>query len=294
MVEPEQESPNQIGMTGGSQTLPIPDREYRLLRELVYEECGFNLGAEKRTFLESRIRRRMEELGVTSAGDYYFLVKHSAHRGNELPAFLDSLMICETSFFRNAPQFGLLRDQILPELVSRKEKAGSRLIRVWSAGCSTGQEPYSALIAMLESLSDADSWSLRVYASDLSYTALERARAGAYRKDQLKGIDEALREKYFEAHEGGFVISKALKRRVAFRHENLKKDGGLRDLDIIFCRNVLIYFDAKEQKRLVKQFARCLIPGGYLFLGHAESLQGISNEFSMLHKNKGIAYRLGQ
>jgi chemotaxis protein methyltransferase CheR len=294
MVEPEQEAPNQMGAIGGSQTTPISDREYRLLRELVYEECGFNLGAEKRTFLESRIRRRMEELGVASAADYYFLVKHSAHRGDELPVLLDSLMICETSFFRNAPQFGLLREQILPELVSRKEKGGSRLIRVWSAGCSTGQEPYSALMTMLESLPDADAWSLKIYASDLSYTALERARTGVYRGDQLKGVDDALREKYFEPEEESFAVSKSLKRRVVFRHENLKQDGGLRDLDIIFCRNVMIYFDSKEQRRLVKQFARCLIPGGYLFLGHAESLQGISGEFSMLHRNKGIAYRLGQ
>jgi chemotaxis protein methyltransferase CheR len=294
MAEPEQGAPNQVGMMGGSQATPISDREYRLLRELVYEECGFNLGAEKRSFLESRIRRRMEELGVASAGDYYYLVKHSAHRSDELPAFLDSLMICETSFFRNAPQFSLLREQILPELVSRKEKLGSRLIRVWSAGCSTGQEPYSALMTILESLPDADTWSLRIYASDLSYTALERARRGVYRSDQLKGVDEALRKKYFEAEEESFAVLKSLKRRVVFRHENLKQDGGLRDLDIIFCRNVMIYFDSKEQRRLVKQFARCLIPGGYLFLGHAESLQGISGEFSMLHRNKGIAYRLGQ
>ena len=208
VVEPEQELPNQIGITGGAQTPPISDMEYRLLRELVYEECGFNLGAEKRTFLESRIRRRMEELGMASAGDYYFLVKHSAHRGDELPAFLDSLMICETSFFRNAPQFSLLKEQILPELIRRKEKAGSRLIRVWSAGCSTGQEPYSALMTLLEALPGADTWSVRMYASDLSYTALERARTGVYRRDQLKGIDEALRAKYFEPQVGATASRK--------------------------------------------------------------------------------------
>ncbi|HYP28627.1 MAG TPA: protein-glutamate O-methyltransferase CheR [Blastocatellia bacterium] len=292
MVEPEQGLP--AGMCRGGQVPSITDTEYRLLRELVYEECGFNLGAEKRTFLESRIRRRMEELGMTNAGDYYFLVKHSSRREDELPAFLDSLMICETAFFRNSPQFDLLREQVLPDLISRKEKTGSRLIRVWSAGCSTGQEPYSALMTVLESLPDPDTWSVRVYASDLSYTALEMARRGAYRRDQVRGVGEALLAKYFEPAGGRFVVSQSLKRRVAFRHENLKQEGGLRELDIIFCRNVMIYFDARGQRRLVKQFTNCLIPGGYLFLGHAESLQGVSNQFSMIHRNKGIAYRLEQ
>ena len=294
MVEPEQELPNSFGTSSGAQSPSISDRDYRLLRELVYEECGFNLGAEKRTFLESRIRRRMEELGLENAADYYFLVKHSAQKGDELPVFLDSLMICETSFFRNSPQFDLLKEQIIPELVQRKEKTGSRLIRVWSAGCSTGQEPYSALMTMLDAVPDPDSWALRIYASDLSYTALEWARRGAYRADQLKGVNEVFLEKYFEPEEGSRVISRDLKRRVVFRHENLKRDGGLKDLDIIFCRNVMIYFDSQQQKRLVKQFASCLIPGGYLFLGHAESLQGISSQFSMIHRNKGIAYRLEQ
>ncbi|HVF90176.1 MAG TPA: protein-glutamate O-methyltransferase CheR [Blastocatellia bacterium] len=294
MVEPEQELPNPAGVCSGAQAPPISDGEYRLLRELVYEECGFNLGTEKRAFLESRIRRRMEQLGLSNAGDYYFLVKHSSRRRDELAAFLDSLMICETSFFRNSPQFTLLRERVLPDLVRRKEKAGSRMIRVWSAGCSTGQEPYSALMTMLEAVPEPDSWSLRVYASDLSFTALERARGGTYSRDQLKGVDAALLAKYFEPGEGSLVISRSVKRRVVFRHENLKQDGGLRDLDIIFCRNVMIYFDAKEQKRLVNKFADCLTPGGYLFVGHAESLQGVSDRFSMIHSNKGIAYRLEQ
>lgn len=277
--------------SGLGQSGLLSDSEFRLFTELIYEECGISMGLEKRAFLESRLRRRMDELGIKSGYDYYCLVKHSSDRSREMPVLLDILMICETSFFRNQPQFELLREIVLPELVSKKEKAGSRLIRVWSAGCSTGQEPYSAVIAMLESLPDAESWSIRVFASDLSFTALERAQCGLYRADQVKGMQERQVSKYFRQENGNYVIAEPVKRRVIFDYHNLKHDNGLRGLDLIFCRNVMIYFDADEQRRLIARFASCLVPGGFLFLGHAESLQGLSSRFAMVHRNKGIAYR---
>jgi len=234
----------------------------------------------------------MEELGLTSGSEYYRLVTAPAGKSHELPALLDSLMICETSFFRNLPQFDLFRGVVLPEITARKAKSGTRIMRVWSAGCSTGQEPYSAVMALLETLPDRDSWTIRVVASDLSFTALERAQAGLYRADQLKGIDPDSVAKYFRRENEHFVINDAVKKRVIFDYHNLKNDNGLRGLDIIFCRNVMIYFDAEEQRRLVSRFANCLVPGGFLFVGHAESLQGLSTRFSMVHHNKGIAYRL--
>jgi chemotaxis protein methyltransferase CheR len=277
--------------SGSSQVSLLSDSEFRLFTELIYEECGISMGAEKRAFLESRLRRRMDELGIKSGYEYYCLVKHSSDRSREMPVLLDILMICETSFFRNHPQFELLRDIVLPEIVSKKEKAGSHLIRVWSAGCSTGQEPYSAVIAMLESLPHAESWSVRVFASDLSFTALERAQCGLYRTDQIKGLQQHHVSKYFRQENGNYVITDPVKRRVIFDYHNLKHDNGLRGLDLIFCRNVMIYFDADEQRRLVARFANCLVPGGFLFLGHAESLQGLSSRFAMVHRNKGIAYR---
>jgi chemotaxis protein methyltransferase CheR len=270
----------------------LSDSEFRLFKDLIYSECGVSIGTEKRTFLESRLRRRMDELGIRSGYEYYCLVKHSQGRSQELPSLLDTLMICETSFFRNQPQFDLLRQVVLPEIIDKKERAGTRLIRVWSAGCSTGQEPYSAVIAMLESVTEVESWTLRVFASDLSFTALERAQCGIYREDQLKGIEPGWIAKYFRRENGHFALSDAVKRRVIFDYHNLKHDNGLRGLDMVFCRNVMIYFDSEEQRRLVTRFGNCLVPGGYLFLGHAESLQGLSSRFSMVHRSKGIAYKL--
>ena len=281
---------HQAGAGSGPAGL-LSDGEFRLFKELIYDECGISMGAEKRLFLESRLRRRMDELGIKSVYEYYCFVKSSSERPREMPALLDILMICETSFFRNQPQFELLKDSVLPEIAAKKEGAGSRLIRVWSAGCSTGQEPYSAVIALLESLPDAEGWTIRVFASDLSFTALERAQCGLYRSDQVKGLGEQQVSKYFRQESGNYVIAEQVKRRVIFDYHNLKHDNGLRGLDIIFCRNVMIYFDAEEQRRLVGRFANCLVPGGFLFLGHAESLQGLSNRFAMVHRNKGIAYR---
>jgi chemotaxis protein methyltransferase CheR len=270
----------------------LADGEYSLFRDLIYEECGVSLGIERRSFLESRLRRRMDELGINDGYEYYCILSEPRGRSLELPALLDSLMICETSFFRNQPQFDLLREVVLPEIVAKKAEAGTKLLRVWSAGCSTGQEPYSAVITFLESVPNHESWNIRVFASDLSFTALERAQCGLYRPDQLKGVESPLVAKYFRQENGQYVMSDAVKRHVVFDYHNLKHDNGLRGLDIIFCRNVMIYFDTEEQRRLISRFSNCLIPGGFLFLGHAESLQGLSTRFTMVHRNKGIAYRL--
>lgn len=270
----------------------LSDSEFRLFRDLIYEECGVSLGVEKRAFLESRLRRRMDELGIKSGYEYYCIITAPNGKSQELPTLLDSLMICETSFFRNQPQFDLLREVVLPDLVAKKVKAGTRLLRVWSAGCSTGQEPYSAVMTLLDSLPDLDSWTIRVFASDLSFTALERAQCGLYRADQLKGVDPQCVARYFRQENGHYVMSEGVRKRVIFDYHNLKHDNGLRGLDIVFCRNVMIYFDAEGQRKLVNRFANCLVPGGFLFLGHAESLQGLSTRFAMLHRNKGIAYRL--
>jgi chemotaxis protein methyltransferase CheR len=270
----------------------LTDFEFQSFGGLIERECGFTLGAEKRVFLESRLRRRMDELGMTSAREYYSLLKDRVARERELPALLDAMMICETSFFRNMPQFDLLRDVVVPDLVIEKERSGSHLIRLWSAGCSTGQEPYSLVMCVNEALADRDGWTVRVFASDLSFTALEKAQCGLYRRDQLKGVEAANLEKYFREENGACQVVDRAKNDVIFDYHNLKHDNGLRGLDVIFCRNVMIYFSVEEQRRLIERFTICLAPGGYLFLGHAESLQGLSSRFTMVHRNKGIAYRL--
>jgi chemotaxis protein methyltransferase CheR len=270
----------------------LSDSEFQSLSELIERECGFYLGAQKRTFLESRLRKRIDELGLKAAHDYYCLLSDDRERERELPTLLDRMMICETSFFRNLAQFELLTDVVLPDLISEKERTGSNLIRLWSAGCATGQEPYSLVICLKKALAGRGSWTVRVLASDLSFTALERAESGHYRRDQVGGIRPENLEDYFTKEGGSYRIKESVRREVIFNYHNLKHDNGLRGLDVIFCRNVLIYFSVEEQRRVIEQLTRCLARGGYLFLGHAESLQGLSSRFTMVHRNKGIAYRL--
>lgn len=290
MGEAGSELANQIVTIADKASL-LTESEYRLFRDLIYEECGISFGQEKRAFFESKLKKRMDEYGLRNGYDYYNIVRRSPVSEQEMSSLLDSLMISETSFFRNQPQFELFRQSILPEIAARKSRIATRSIRVWSAGCSTGQEPYSVVMTMLEELPDADTWSLRAFASDLSFTALDRAQSGRYRPEQLKGVSEKYLQKYFAKENVNYLINERVKRHVIFDYHNLKNDNGLRGLDVIFCRNVMIYFDTEEQRRLVERFATCLTPGGYLFIGHAESLQGLSKRFTMIHANKGIAYR---
>jgi chemotaxis protein methyltransferase CheR len=288
----EMRSEMPLPLISGRGWLPfLSESEFRLFKDLIYEECGVHLGVEKRTFLESRLRKRMEEFGIRSAYEYYQMVKNPG-KSQELSYLLDMLMICETSFFRNQPQFDVFRNTVLPRIVERKMKTGSRSLRVWSAGCSTGQEPYTIAMTLMEAIADFDQWSIRVFASDLSFTALERAQSGMYKPEQVKGVDEYHLKKYFREENGSYFITDRVKRQVIFDYHNLKNDNGLRALDVIFCRNVMIYFDLDEQRRLINRFVSCLVPGGYLFIGHAESLQALSNRFTMIHHNKGIAYKL--
>jgi chemotaxis protein methyltransferase CheR len=270
----------------------LSESEFKIFSDLIHEECGVSIGPEKRLFLESRLKRRIDDLGMKSPYEYYMLIKGQEGTSQEMAELLDILMICETSFFRNQPQFDLLTGKILDEIAMHKQRVGSRTIRVWSAGCSTGQEPYSITMEILESVPLAQTWCLKVFASDLSFTALERAQCGVYREDQVKGVSPLYLSKYFRKADGKYHISDEIKRRVVFDYHNLKHDNGLRGLDLIFCRNVMIYFTLEEQRRLVERFAQCLVPGGYLFLGHAESMQSLSTRFAMIHCNKGICYRL--
>jgi chemotaxis protein methyltransferase CheR len=272
----------------------LTEEEFYLFRDLIYKECGISLSKEKKIFLESRLKRRMLELGITSMSEYFYVVSASKNKAQELPSLFDVLTIGETSFFRNRPQFDLFQKFVLPELLMRKEKTSSRLLRVWSAGCSTGQEPYSLAMTILETLAEPDAWAVRVFASDLSFTALERAQQGLYNAAQVKSIEPDLVAKYFIQEGENYQIKEVVKRRVIFDYHNLKNDNGLRNLDVILCRNVMIYFDFEEQKRLIERFTNCLLPGGYVFIGHAESMRGLSDRFAMLHKDKGIAYRFDQ
>ncbi len=270
----------------------ISDDEFRLFRDFIHEECGLFFADNKIAFLSSRIGKRLAAKSIGSFYRYYRCLKQGGtEQEEELLQLLDVLTINETSFFRNRPQFEVLEHLVLPELIERKTAAVEHGFRIWSAGCSTGEEPYSIAISVLEQLPTRQPWDVKIYASDLSLSALERAASGTYPASKLQDVDRARHRRFFEPCPDGFRVRNEARRLVIYDFHNLKHENGLGDLDIIFCRNVLIYFDPDEQQKVVNKLIRALRPGGYLFLGHSESVQGMSSELQFVHHRRGTAYK---
>jgi chemotaxis protein methyltransferase CheR len=270
----------------------ISEDEFRLFRDLIHRECGLYFNDSKRAFLSSRIGKRLAARSMGSFYRYYRYLKEGGEEQEaELLQLLDILTINETSFFRNRPQFEFLEQVVFPEVLYAKRTESSPSLRVWSAGCATGEEPYSIAISALEAVGLKRGWEVRIYASDLSLTALDRADRGLYPEVKLQGVGHARQRRYFEESPEGFRVRDEVKRLVIFDFHNLKHENGLGELDVIFCRNVLIYFDPDEQERVVRKLVRALKPGGYLFLGHSESVQGKIDELKFVHHGLGTAYR---
>lgn len=268
----------------------LTDEEFRLFRNLIYGEAGIFLKENRKDFLENRLVKRMEETEITSPFRYYKYV--CENKGTELLILLDILTVNETSFYRNKPQMDLFRNVVLTELIKRKGQDFQKSLRIWSAGCSTGEEPYTIAMLVRDAIAFEKSWDIRIYASDLSLTALQAAKKGEYEADKVNAtLDDIFIYRYFEKNNSHYRVRNDIRDMVIFDYHNLKNDNGLKGLDVIFCRNVMIYFDGEEQKRLVNKFYDSLNPGGYLFIGHAESLQGMNTGFKFLFDNMGTAYR---
>ena len=270
----------------------ITDDEFRLFRDFIHEECGLFFADNKLAFLSSRIGKRLVAKSIGSFYRYYrYLKQRGTDQEQELLQLLDVLTINETSFFRNRPQFEVLERLVLPELFGRKTAAVEHGLRIWSAGCSTGEEPYSIAISVLEQLPTRQPWDVKIYASDLSLSAFERATSGTYPESKLRDVDRARQRRFFEPCPDGLRVRDEVRRLVIYDFHNLKHENGLGELDIIFCRNVLIYFDPDEQQKVVNKLIRALRPGGYLFLGHSESVRGMSSELEFVHHRRGTAYK---
>lgn len=269
----------------------MTDDEFKIFRDLVHKECGIYLNDTKKEFLRVRLEKKMKAAGAGSFYQYYKFI--TGDNKDELLRFLDSVTINETYFFRNMPQFEMLREKVLPELIELKRRHRDYSLSVWSAGCASGEEPYSIVMELCEAIPDASLWNMRVVASDISFRCLELANAGKYNKDRLADVPEKYLIKWFRQDGDCYAVKDCIKKYVVFDYHNLQYESGLTNFDIIFCRNVMIYFDAEQQKKVVKRFAGSLTMGGYLFLGHAESLQGTTTngEFRFHYWNKGTVYQ---
>ena len=288
--------------------IQLSDAEMRLLQALVYQECGMYFDARRAHFLQDRLQRRLRECRLDSFYSYYRLLI-SAEGKQELSRLLEDLTVNETSFFRNKAQLELFHKQILDELIRKKAAEGDCNLRIWSAGCSTGQEPYTIAMLIADALAYQQlrtpaseeaiwpkpivppPWHVEIPASDINYTVLRAGQEGLYSEHQMTSVDYSYRLRYFDKVGERYAIKKAVKELVHFDFHNLKTEFLPQSNDVIFCRNVMMYFDEAEQRRLIGKFYRCLAPGGYLLVGHAESLLGLTDKFAMVYRNSGTAYK---
>ncbi len=264
--------------------------EIDLFRALLLDRSGIDVGAQRGTFLLERIRRRMTRAGARSLYEYYRMVA-APHAQRELQGLVNDVQIHETSFFRNPAQFALLGAVALPDRVGERLKGGKRRLVLWSAGCSTGQEIFSIAMTLQESVVLSPTWDVRLVGTDVSTQALELAGAGVYGRAQMEGVSEERRRRFFRRRGDEYAVRDWARRGLELQRGNLLDEPTVRDADVIFCRNVMIYFDRAGQKRLLQRLRDALSPGGYLFLGHTESLYGASESFQMIAHGRGIAYQ---
>jgi len=267
-------------MAAGKEFL-MTDDDFAAISKMVYESVGIVLGAHKREMVYSRLSRRLRALGFETYDQY--LLYLDEHHDDEFSNFINSITTNLTSFFREHHHFAFLADTIVPEL--KRKHARDKRIRIWSAGCSTGEEPYSIAMTLAEHFGSG--WDLKILATDLDSNVLAKASAGVYSKDTVTGLSAELMKQWFVRDEAGqqFRIKDSLKQLIYFKRLNLLQDWPMKGpFDVIFCRNVVIYFDMPTKTRLFEQYAKMLEPNSYLFLGHSESMQKEQKYFTPLGK----------
>jgi chemotaxis protein methyltransferase CheR len=257
---------------------PISDAEFEAFRRLVHEVTGIALGPQKRCLVQARLGRRLRALALPSYGAYHRYLTQDDAGGLELTEFINAITTNKTDFFREPHHFEYLRTVWAPALVARAARTGDRRVRLWSAACSSGEEPYTIAMTVREALGAG--WDLRILASDIDTDVLARAEAGVYTGDQLAPVPAALRERYFTREaDRRFRVRRELAELIAFRRINFMDEAWpIRTrFDVIFCRNVLIYFDRDGQRRVVERLLSFLADGGSLCLGHSESVIGLAD-----------------
>jgi len=272
---------------------PLTDAEFRRVRDFVYGRSGLFYPDAKRFLLESRLRKRLLAVGGPGVAEYLAL---AGSGGDELMSLLDELTVHETSFFRNRPQLEGFRREALPALLGEGERQGRRVLRIWSAACSSGEEAYTLAMLVLETLGDeARRWDVRIAATDISRRMLERARRAEYGPYSFRGAPAYYVQKYFEiAGPQLYRVRPEARNLVEFGLLNLADDRGMgtmRGFDVVFCRNALIYFDPASRHRCAQRLADALAPGGFLFVGHAESLHGFRDRLQVVSFPGALGYR---
>ena len=249
----------------------LTSSEFKRIRSRIYDYCGINLHEGKEALVRARVMKRIRKVGLGSFAEYMSYLEND-HSGAEFLALVDVLTTNKTSFFRESKHFDFIRDNIMPEMRGRR-------VKWWSAGCSSGEEPISCAIALLEQRIQKKN--VKILATDLSREVLQVAKAGVYASKSLKNMPAPIRNDYFrKVAKGSYQVNHTVRNMITYGRLNLKRNWPLDGpFHVIMCRNVMIYFNRTTQERLVSRFCDILEPGGYLFLGHSESVTGTNHSF---------------
>lgn len=265
--------------------LVLTDEQFARICRLVYEHCGINLHEGKKELVRARLAKMLRKYNLKSYDEYIDFVLQDVS-GKTFYEMIDQISTNLTSFFRESKHFEYLTQKFLLELAAKKQKTGRLRIRAWSAGCSTGEEPYSMAITLLESLPKNQTWDVRILATDISTRVLQTAQQGLYEAQRVAAVSADLKKRYLIPQKGKngemyYEVAPAVRSILTFKYLNLMDPWPFRGpFDFIFCRNVMIYFDKPTQEKLVNRFWDVLDVGGHFFTGHSESLTGIRHSFS--------------
>jgi len=273
----------------------VVDPVYQQIRDLIYKVSGIYKAEDKLYLLTDACGRRMKLTGTRTPREYWDRLTASSNRDAELRELLNEITIGETCLFRSQPQIDALRKVILPELIAERTKQITKRLRIWSAGCSTGEESYTLAMSMLEeSARFLKGWKIEILATDLNDHSIETAKAGIYGDYALRNTTDFYKRKYFTvADEKKLQVRPEVKKLVTFSRMNLQDDSRMlftKGMDVIFCCNVLIYFDGTSKSKVIHHFFSNLNFGGYFFLGTSESLMRLNNQFHLVHFPGTIAY----
>lgn len=263
----------------------LSDSQFEKFKKTIYDASGITFTASNKTVLDSRIREVLREKQLESPDQLFEMINNDQAIFKE---FLDKITTNLTHFFRNQIHFDTLTNYVVPKLLEEKKASGNTKFRIWSAGCSTGEEPYTIAMVMKEILPPG--YTFEIVASDISLKSLMIGQQGHYAANKVEGIPPAYLAKYFDKTENGYQAKKELMQTIKFDYHNLRHNSGLQNMDIVFCRNVLIYFDEAAMLSTVEKFYDTLGKHGYLFIGHSESLFGMKTRFEFLRTDWACIY----
>ncbi|HEX9983184.1 MAG TPA: protein-glutamate O-methyltransferase CheR [Thermoanaerobaculia bacterium] len=271
--------------------LDLPDDVFRLLRDQIYKRTGMWFADSSKYLLQKRLSPRARELNFDSFQKYFYFLQYDPRAETEFDQIYDLVTTNETYFFREPAQLTAFIEEIVPEVLARK---AIKKVRIWSAGCSSGEEPYSLAI-LLQEAGWYEHATFEIFASDINQQVLSKARKGLYRESAFRATNPTLREKYFvRENEGAWKVRDEVRNHVSFGRLNLYDEARvslLGHLDVILCRNVIIYFDDASKRVVVSNFYNRLVDGGYLLLGHSESLISLSTQFKLKHLKHDMVYQ---